>query len=90
MLDRSMASLRRMAAAVSSLPVCCWGSFSFWGLGTRDTASDYTLTSGEAVFNGFALEIFEAGPALKLLVSSSALASAQQELHQTQSQLEGH
>ena len=34
---------------------------AFWGLETRDKSSDYTLSSGGVVANGFALEIFGEG-----------------------------
>ena len=34
---------------------------AFWCLETRDQSSDYTLSSGGAVVNGFALEIFGEG-----------------------------
>ena len=34
---------------------------AFWGLETRDKSSNCTLSSGGAVANGFALEIFDEG-----------------------------
>ena len=55
-----MASLRRIAAAVSSWLVGCKGIFTLEGLEMRDKSSDCTLSLGGAVASGFAREIFGA------------------------------
>ena len=62
---------------------------AFWGLEMRDKSSDCTLSSGGAVANGFALEIFGEGAGFEAFGSSTTLASALQ-AHQTQCQPQAH